>query len=111
MGLASSPYTFTNLGVLRKQECERVKALHDELVKCKAQVTETGDSLEIVPCSSSLLGDARICTYHDHRMAMCFATLGLAVAGIKLEDPSCVRKTFPSFFQILAAPPPKGLGV
>ncbi len=42
---------------------------------------------------------------------MCFATLGLAVGGVKLEDPSCVRKTVPSFFQILAAPPPKGLGV
>tara|TARA_B100000780_G_C21024495_1_gene410657 strand:+ start:575 stop:700 length:126 start_codon:yes stop_codon:yes gene_type:complete len=32
------------------------------------------------------------------------------VGGIKLEDPSCVRKTVPSFFQILAAPPPRGLG-
>ena len=49
----------------------------------------------------------RIKTYHDHRMAMCFATLGLAVPGLKIEDPSCVRKTVPSFFQILAAPPPK----
>ena len=39
-------------------------------------------------------------------MAMCFATLGIAAAGIKLEDPSCVRKTVPSFFQILAKPPP-----
>ena len=38
---------------------------------------------------------------------MCFATLGLAAKGIKLEDPSCVRKTVPSFFQILAAPPPQ----
>ena len=42
---------------------------------------------------------------------MCFETLGLAVGGVKLEDPSCVRKTVPSFFQILTAPPPKGLGV
>jgi 3-phosphoshikimate 1-carboxyvinyltransferase len=109
--LAGTPFTFVQLGVLRKQECERVKALHDELIKCKAQVTEIGDSLEVIPSSSSILGNAKICTYHDHRMAMCFATLGLAVAGIKLEDPSCVRKTFPSFFQILAAPPPKGLGV
>jgi hypothetical protein len=42
---------------------------------------------------------------------MCFATLGLAVPGLKLEDPSCVRKTVPSFFQLLGAPPPHGLGV
>jgi len=109
--LASTPFHFTRLGVLRKQECERVHALRDELTKCGAKVTETGDSLEVTPCSRSLLGNAKICTYHDHRMAMCFATLGLAIAGVKIEDPSCVRKTFPSFFQILAATPPRGLGV
>eukprot|EP00931_Biecheleriopsis_adriatica_P000869 TRINITY_DN100_c0_g1_i1.p1 TRINITY_DN100_c0_g1~~TRINITY_DN100_c0_g1_i1.p1 ORF type:complete len:468 (-),score=80.53 TRINITY_DN100_c0_g1_i1:38-1441(-) len=109
--LAGTPHKFTNLGVLRKQECERVKALKDELTKCQAKVTETGDTLDVALSSASSLGSAKICTYHDHRMAMCFATLGLAVPGIKLEDPSCVRKTVPSFFQILAAPPPRGLGV
>ena len=41
---------------------------------------------------------------------MCFATLGLKVPGIRLEDPSCVRKTFPNFFQKLSAPVPDGLG-
>ena len=109
--LAAAPYSFTNLGVLRKQECERVKALKDELLKCKASVEETGDTLDISPTPAASLGHATIHTYHDHRMAMCFATLGLKVAGVKLEDPSCVRKTVPSFFQILAAAPPSGLGV
>mmetsp|Transcript_117636 Transcript_117636/g.332791 ORF Transcript_117636/g.332791 Transcript_117636/m.332791 type:complete len:474 (+) Transcript_117636:112-1533(+) len=109
--LASTPFTFTDLGVLRKQECERVEALRTELTKCNAQVREVGDSLQVTPSSASGLGNATISTYHDHRMAMCFATLGLAVAGIKIEDPSCVRKTVPSFFQILARPPPHGLGV
>merc|ERR1711918_233105 len=87
------------------------EALRDELTKCQARVIETGDSLEVMQSSASGLGHATVCTYHDHRMAMCFATLGLAVAGIKIQDPSCVRKTVPSFFQILAAPPPRGLGV
>ena len=109
--LATRPYSFRCLGVLRKQECERVQALRDELTKCRAEVTETDDVLDIVPAHAAALGDATICTYHDHRMAMCFATLGLAVRGIKLQDPSCVRKTVPSFFQILAGPPPDGLGV
>jgi 3-phosphoshikimate 1-carboxyvinyltransferase len=109
--LATRPFKFVKLDVLRKQECERVHALRDELTKCKAKVTEIGDTLEIAPSLASELGDATICTYHDHRMAMCFATLGLAVAGLKIEDPSCVRKTVPSFFQILAKPPPQGLGV
>jgi len=109
--MAAQPFRFTNLGVLRKQECERVQALRDELTKCKAKVEETGDVLDICPTAPATLGDATISTYHDHRMAMCFATVGLAVGGIKLEDPSCVRKTVPSFFQILGAPPPHGLGV
>jgi 3-phosphoshikimate 1-carboxyvinyltransferase len=41
---------------------------------------------------------------------MCFAILGLKVPGIKIKNPSCVKKTFPNFFQKLAAAPPKGLG-
>jgi 3-phosphoshikimate 1-carboxyvinyltransferase len=43
-------------------------------------------------------------------MAMCFAILGLKVPGIKIKNPTCVKKTFPNFFQKLAAPPPRGLG-
>jgi 3-phosphoshikimate 1-carboxyvinyltransferase len=43
-------------------------------------------------------------------MAMCFATLGLVVPGMRLRDPGCVAKTFPDFFAKLAAPPPGGLG-
>lgn len=109
--LGSCPFSFTHLGVLRKQECERVQALRNELTKCKALVIERGDTLDVFPSDISELGNAIICTYHDHRMAMCFATLGLAVGGIKIQDPSCVRKTVPSFFQMLAKPPPHGLGV
>jgi 3-phosphoshikimate 1-carboxyvinyltransferase len=43
-------------------------------------------------------------------MAMCFAVLGLKVPGIKIKNPACVKKTFPNFFQKLAAQPPHGLG-
>mmetsp|Transcript_55074 Transcript_55074/g.131245 ORF Transcript_55074/g.131245 Transcript_55074/m.131245 type:complete len:454 (+) Transcript_55074:123-1484(+) len=109
--LASTATTFVELGVLRRQECERVEALRTELTKCKAKVTETGDTLVIEPSDPASLGDASIATYHDHRMAMSLATLALAVKGVKIEDPSCVRKTVPSFFQTLAAAPPQGLGV
>jgi len=109
--LAGAPSDFAELGVLRRQECERVHALRDELIKCGVEVHERGDTLEIRPADRSIIGNATVSTYHDHRMAMCFATLGLAISGVKLEDPSCVRKTFPSFFQVLAASPPEGLGV
>ncbi len=98
---------FTDLGRLRHQECERVVALRTELTKCGAKVVEEGDTLTVYP---SQLHGAEIETYNDHRMAMCFAILGLKVPGIKLHNPACVKKTFPNFFQKLATPPPKGLG-
>jgi 3-phosphoshikimate 1-carboxyvinyltransferase len=101
------PFFFTDLGRMRVQECERVVALRTELTKCGAKVVEEGDTLTVYP---SKLHGAEIETYNDHRMAMCFAILGLKVPGIKIKNPACVKKTFPNFFQKLAAPPPKGLG-
>jgi 3-phosphoshikimate 1-carboxyvinyltransferase len=98
---------FRDLGRLRVQECERVFALRTELTKCGIQVVETGDDLLVHPGS---LTPATIETYEDHRVAMCFAVLGLKSDGIRLKDPSCVKKTFPTFFQKLAAKPPFGLG-
>ncbi len=103
----TAPLQFTDLGRLRVQECERVAALKTELTKCGAQVIEEGDTLTVYP---SPLQGAEIETYNDHRMAMCFAILGLKVPGIRLKNPACVKKTFPNFFQKLAAPVPQGLG-
>ena len=112
MAVVLGPFTtkalkFTDLGRLRLQESERVVALRTELTKCGAKVVEEGDTLTVFP---SGLHGAEIETYNDHRIAMCFAILGLKVPGIKLKDPSCVKKTFPNFFQKLATPPPHGLG-
>ena len=105
--LGAHPVSFRDLGRLRVQECERVGALRAELGKCGARVAESGDTLTIYP---GPLHGAEIETYNDHRMAMCFATLGLKVPGIKIRQPACVKKTFPNFFQKLAAPQPDGLG-
>jgi 3-phosphoshikimate 1-carboxyvinyltransferase len=104
---ARHPLAFVDLGRLRVQECERVQALRTELTKCGAVVREKGDTLEFVP---GPLHGAEIETYQDHRMAMCFAVLGLKVPGIRLRQPACVKKSFPNFFQKLALPPPAGLG-
>lgn len=107
--LGSSPVCYRDLGRLRVQECERVTALRVELTRCGARVEEAGDSLTIHPASE--LHGAEIETYHDHRMAMCFAVLGLKTPGLRIKNPACVKKTFPNFFQKLATPPPHGLGV
>ena len=69
---------------------------------------EDGDTLTVHPGE---LHGATIQTYNDHRMAMCFGTLALKVPGIRIENPSCVKKTFPNFFRKLAGEPPAGLAV
>ena len=97
---AEQPTVFTHLGRLRVQECERVEALRTELTKCGAVVTESGDTLTVQP---GQLHGAEIATYNDHRMAMCFAMLGLRIPGIRIQNPACVRKTFPNFFAKLDA--------
>lgn len=104
---ALRPTLFTDLARLRVQECERVAAMRTELTRCGAQVVEREETLTVYP---SPLHGAEIETYQDHRMAMCFAILGLKVPGIKIKNPACVKKTFPNFFQKLAGPPPGGLG-
>jgi 3-phosphoshikimate 1-carboxyvinyltransferase len=103
----SHPVRFTELGHLRLQECERVSALRTELTKCGAKVIEDGDTLTVYP---SPLHGAEIETYNDHRMAMCFAVVGLRVPGIRIRNPACVNKTFPNFFEKLTAAPPHGPG-
>jgi len=100
---------FTDLGRLRVQESERVKALFRELKKCGSDVFEDEQRDTLITRPSKLHG-AEIETYNDHRMAMCFAVLGLKVPGIKIKNPACVKKTFPNFFQKVAALPPRGLG-
>ena len=102
------PITFTDLGRLRVQECERVEALKTELTKCGAQVEEDGDTMRVHP---SQLNGSSIDTYNDHRMAMCFAVVGTQIPGIIIKNPSCVKKTFPNFFQKLASPAPEGLSM
>jgi 3-phosphoshikimate 1-carboxyvinyltransferase len=59
--------------------------------------------MTIYPCND--IQSAMIQTYNDHRMAMAFSLMGLRVPGIKIENPSCVSKTFPNFFEVLETLP------
>jgi 3-phosphoshikimate 1-carboxyvinyltransferase len=107
---------FYHLERLRVQECDRVVAMKVGLESVGVRVIEThtadqGDALEIFKTPMGEFRPAEIETFNDHRIAMCFAVLGLKVPGIKLRNPACVKKTFPNFFQKLAAAPPRGLGV
>jgi 3-phosphoshikimate 1-carboxyvinyltransferase len=90
----------TNIANLRVKECDRIHAAAAELGRLGVAVEEGRDSLVIRP--SGALRAAEVHTYDDHRVAMAFAVLGLVHEGVTIEDPECVAKSFPGFWQELA---------
>jgi 3-phosphoshikimate 1-carboxyvinyltransferase len=100
---ADSPTTLTNIGSWRVKETDRIAAMTKELVKLGAQVTERPDSLTIWPLLKGRWQAASIHTYDDHRMAMCFslASFNPDRVTVRIEDPKCVAKTFPDYFEAL----------
>jgi 3-phosphoshikimate 1-carboxyvinyltransferase len=97
---ASSPTTVTGIGFIRGKETDRVAAVVAELRRLGVEATEGADGFTIHPGRPSP-GSVR--TYDDHRMAMSFALVGLMVPGIRIQDPGCVAKTYPAFWDDLEA--------
>lgn len=97
---AESPTTIRNVAHIRHKETDRIAALVTELQKLGANVTERPDGLTIEPGTHR---PAAIDTYNDHRMAMSFALAGLRIPGIRINNPTCVEKTYPAYFHDLAA--------
>jgi 3-phosphoshikimate 1-carboxyvinyltransferase len=98
--LASGPTTITNVANIRIKETDRLAATVAELRRLGQEVSEGPDWLRIVPHP---LEPALVRSYKDHRMAMSFAILGAARAGVSIEDPACVAKTYPTFWRDLAS--------
>ncbi len=96
---ASRPTTIRGVAHIRHKETDRIAALVTELRKLGAEVQEYADGLRIDP---RLLRPAEIATYHDHRMAMSMALVGLRSPGVAILDPGCTAKTYPRFFDDLA---------
>jgi 3-phosphoshikimate 1-carboxyvinyltransferase len=90
-----------NIYNLRVKETDRLKAMATELRKLGAEVVEGRDYLEITP-PAEVLG-AAIDTYNDHRMAMSFSLAALGPSGVTINDPGCVSKTFPDYFEKLSS--------
>jgi 3-phosphoshikimate 1-carboxyvinyltransferase len=88
-----------NIEQTRWQETDRIHAMVTELRKLGVDVVEHQDGVEIYP---SKIKPAKIDTYDDHRVAMSFSLIGLKVPGIRIKNPECVSKTFPSFLDVLA---------
>ncbi|HYC46106.1 MAG TPA: 3-phosphoshikimate 1-carboxyvinyltransferase [Burkholderiales bacterium] len=91
-----------NIGSWRVKETDRIAAMAAELRKLGALVEDRPDSLTITP-PAQLTPNASIDTYDDHRIAMCFSLAALGRVPVRINDPECVRKTFPDYFEVLAS--------
>jgi len=96
---ASSPTRIRGIASARVKETDRVAAVCTELARLGIQVEEFEDGMKIYPCEN--IKPATIQTYNDHRMAMAFSLIGLRAEGVQIENPDCVAKTFPDFFDVL----------
>jgi 3-phosphoshikimate 1-carboxyvinyltransferase len=95
----SSPTRIRGIASARLKETDRIHATCIELKRLGVQVEEHDDGMTIYPCTT--FKPANIQTYNDHRMAMSFSLIGLRFDGVSIENPACVSKTFPNFFEVL----------
>ena len=101
---ADGTSTLRNIASWRVKETDRIAAMATELRKLGAAVEEGAEFLRITPPQGSRLADgASIDTYDDHRMAMCFSLAALGGVTVRINDPDCVAKTFPEYFDVLAS--------
>ena len=97
---SDGPCTLRNIGSWRVKETDRIAAMATELRKLGATVEEGKDWLRVTPPAA--LRPATIDTYDDHRMAMCFSLAALGGVTVRINDPQCVNKTFPEYFEVLS---------
>ncbi|HEX3631885.1 MAG TPA: 3-phosphoshikimate 1-carboxyvinyltransferase [Casimicrobiaceae bacterium] len=93
---AEGPTLLRNIGSWRVKETDRIAAMARELRKLGATVDEGADWMRVTP--PVRWQPATIDTYDDHRIAMCFALAALGGVPVRINDPQCVRKTFPGYF-------------
>jgi 3-phosphoshikimate 1-carboxyvinyltransferase len=99
---ADGTTTLRNIASWRVKETDRIAAMATELRKVGATIEEGADFIRITP-PAVLTPNAVIDTYDDHRMAMCFSLVALGGVPVRINDPGCVGKTFPDYFQRFAA--------
>ncbi len=98
---ATGTSTLRNIASWRVKETDRIAAMATELRKLGATVEEGSDYIRITPPAK--LRPATIDTYDDHRIAMCFSLAALGGVKVRINDPNCVRKTYPGYFDALAS--------
>jgi 3-phosphoshikimate 1-carboxyvinyltransferase len=92
---------FTHVGHLIHKESNRVLAMETELKKMGVSASHNTETMTVTGNRGGLRG-AQVATYNDHRIAMSLAVAGLAVGDQRVENPGCVAKSFPDFWEKLA---------
>ncbi|MCC8013968.1 MAG: 3-phosphoshikimate 1-carboxyvinyltransferase [Eubacterium sp.] len=95
---ASTPTTIKGIAHIRGQECDRINAITQNLKAMGVKTEETEDSVKIYPSEPK---PCEVETFNDHRVAMSFALTGLRSDGIVIKNPSCCKKTFENYFDVL----------
>ena len=98
---AAGPTTLTNIASWRVKETDRIAAMAKELRKLGAEVEEGPDHIRVSPLKNFMSPPEGIDTYDDHRIAMCFSLAAFGTA-LRINDPKCVAKTFPDYFERLS---------
>jgi 3-phosphoshikimate 1-carboxyvinyltransferase len=100
---ADGPTTLRNIGSWRVKETDRIAAMATECRKLGATVEEGQDWLRVHPLPAGHWRAASLHTYDDHRVAMCFslAAFNPDAVPVRIQDPACVAKTFPDYFETL----------
>ena len=96
---AGARCSLRNIGSWRVKETDRIAAMAAELRKLGARVEEEAEAIHINPPPRPA-ANARIDTYDDHRMAMCFSLVSLLGVPVYINNPQCVNKTFPDYFRL-----------
>ena len=99
---ADGPCTLRNIASWRVKETDRIHAMETELRKLGAHVESGPDWLRVHPVAPGKWRDAEIETYDDHRIAMCFSLASFGQSRVRIMDPGCVSKTFPTYFDALS---------
>ncbi len=97
--MAEGDTTIRGIEHLKGKESDRLEAPAMELAKTGCGVTVADGALFLSPARRRPGGAIRFSAHHDHRMAMCLALLELAGTQVRLDDPGCVSKSFPSFWK------------
>uniref|UniRef100_UPI00405777AC 3-phosphoshikimate 1-carboxyvinyltransferase n=1 Tax=Agathobacter sp. TaxID=2021311 RepID=UPI00405777AC len=95
---AASKVCIMNVGHIRYQECNRIHAILNNLMRMGVSAVVDADNIFILPGKPTA---CTIETYEDHRVAMAFSMPGVVTEGIKIKNPSCTRKTFENYFEVL----------